>query len=181
MAIIYVNFHPEYSYSNIIIQSGYIGKLKEYVANVDWLHWDFLSLKGQKPILQVMGGWATEEGAVERHIERTKVVLQRLQSVSAEIFIRNERDDEWKEYVADCCFNEEEMSEIEMQLLRENDKEKNAKADIEKFQKMIDKGKERGIVPEPELLQWLNDSIEALERCRAEEKLRKEKIKGLWK
>lgn len=179
MAVVYVNLHPNYSYSNIIIQSGYVAELKEYVANVEWLHWDFSSLRGNKPLLVAMGGWANESEAIERHLERTKVVLQRLQSVGAEIYIRNERKDDWREYIADRVFDEDEMYQIEIQLLRENIKEKWAIADIEKFQRLIDIGLKKGIDTEP-LLNWLNDAKERLEECRSLEELRKENIKNLW-
>ena len=180
MADVYVNLHPTYIYSNIVIQNGYIAELKEYVVSVEWLHWEHGSLKGKKPLLCVMGGWANEEGAVERHLERTKVILQRLQSVGAKIHIRNERNDEWTEYVPDSLFTADEMYEIEVQRLKESDKERWARADIEKYQKWIDVGLEKGIEPEEELMAWFNEAKERLEECMEEEKGRKEKIKNAW-
>lgn len=38
MTKVYINLHPEYDYSTVIID-GYID-LKEYVQNVEWLSWD---------------------------------------------------------------------------------------------------------------------------------------------
>lgn len=74
MANVYVNLHPDYTYSNVIIGDGYISELKEYVSLVDWLQWDWHSVKG-KPVIQVFGGFANDESAVEKHLERTWVLL----------------------------------------------------------------------------------------------------------
>ena len=180
MAVVYVNLHPNYNYSNIIIQDGYVAELKEYVANVDWLHWDFHSLGGKKPLVCVMGGWSDDPDAVERHLERTKVVLQRLLSVGCEIFVRDERNDEWEVYVPESSFGKTEMYEIEIQLLRSSEKEKWALAEIEKYQQLIDIGLERGIETEALLIKLLNEAKSRVDECRNTEKRRQDKIKSIW-
>ena len=78
---VYVNLHPKYDYANMTINEGYIDEHKEYVKNVEWLMWDFTSSKG-KSFITISG---------ERHIERTKVVLQRLlKKELLSIFVMNE-------------------------------------------------------------------------------------------
>lgn len=60
---VYVNLHPNYNYSTIIINDGYVEELKDYVKYVEWLNWDFSSIKG-KPIIIISGA---------NHIERVRV------------------------------------------------------------------------------------------------------------
>lgn len=109
MAKIYVNLHPQYSYSNVIIGSGYIAFLKEYVKKVNWLMWDWISLHG-KPLIMVRGD------SKEQCAELVSVLLQRIlddEQGEHEIFVRNERDDEWMKYIPVKKFSEDEMRRIE--------------------------------------------------------------------
>lgn len=51
MGNVYVNLHPTYTFANVVVE-GYIKELQDYVRLVDWLGWDWQSIKG-KPLIQV--------------------------------------------------------------------------------------------------------------------------------
>ena len=76
MGNVYVNLHPTYTFANVVVE-GYIKELQDYVRLVDWLGWDWQSIKG-KPLIQVFGGFSSDDRAVEKHFERTWVLLQRI-------------------------------------------------------------------------------------------------------
>lgn len=130
MAKIYVNLHPQYSYSNVIIGSGYIAFLKEYVQLVEWLTWDWISLRN-KPIINVCGD------SKEQSLELLFVLLQRiLQDEKHEIFVRNERGENWEEYVPEKEYSEEEMQQIEFQPRKDFERKlKWCEENIEKFKR----------------------------------------------
>lgn len=175
MASVYVNLHPTYTYANVIISDGYIKELKEYVSLVDWLEWDWYSVKG-KPLIQVSGGASNDDRAIEKHFERTWVLLQRIMSSgNHEIFIRDSKHEDWTTYQPNLKYTEKQMIEIEIQKVRESDKEMRLQADIEKYHKML---KYRG----DELLKkMLQEAEENLKQIKKEEQFRKERIKGVWK
>lgn len=168
---IYVNLHPKYDYANMTINEGYIDELKEYVKNVEWLTWDFTSVKG-KSFIRISG---------ERHIERTNVVLQRLLKKGASVYIRNERVDEWSKYKPEKEFSNDEMIEIEQQKHGEQYQLEHAKRNLAKCENMIAVRIEKGIDLPPELL-GLRDQAEAeIEKIKEEERERLNKIANIWK
>lgn len=174
MVDIYVNLHPTYSYSNVIISNGKIPQLKEYVKLVEWLEWDWHSIKGF-PIIQVIGGFSNDENSKVKHIEYTNVVLQRIMKQNdCNILIRNSRGDEWSKYIQKQMYKEKEMYEFEVQRLKESDQEKWIKSDINKFQKMLIESKDETIE------RILNKRIDKLRELEEAEKIRKEKLKQIW-
>ena len=174
MVDIYVNLHPTYSYSNVIISNGKIPQLKEYVKLVEWLEWDWHSIKGF-PIIQVIGGFSNDENSKVKHIEYTNVVLQRIMKQNdCNILIRNSRGDEWSKYIPKQMYTEKEMYEFEVQRLKESDQEKWIKSDINKFQKMLIESKDETIE------RILNKRIDKLRELEEAEKIRKEKLKQIW-
>lgn len=177
MVTIYVNLHKDYDYSTAIIGEGYILELKDYVKYVDWIDWAYPNRRQ----LNIYGGF--NEDKIEKHIERTRVFLQRMVSVGAEVFIRNERKDSWTKYVVENPYTTEELVNIECQLIHQNEEEKWFSDDIKKFKKMAD-----WMVKNGESSDDLNfvhkliaDSEEKLKKCRNEEKLRQQIIRNLWK
>ena len=176
---IYVNLHPKYTYSNLIIQDGYIDFLKKYVSLVDWLSWDFASTKG-KPIIHIMGGWSDDEEAIEKHLIRTRVILQRLKDITTEIYIRNERVDEWSLYRENKVFTDEELYKLEIERLHENKHLLWAENDMKKFKKLIDIGLEKGIEPEEDLLKWYEDAVSRFNVCSKIEQDRCLQIRNLF-
>ncbi|MES5159877.1 hypothetical protein ABVC47_00005, partial [Fannyhessea vaginae] len=112
------------------------------MKNVEWLMWDFTSSKG-KSFITISG---------ERHIERTKVVLQRLLKKRASVYIRNERVDEWSKYKPEKEFSNDKMIEIEQQKYGEQYQLEWAERDLAKWEHMIAVGIEKGIELPPELL-----------------------------
>lgn len=120
MIKVYVNLHPTYTYSNIVINDGYIEELKEYVKQVSWLMWDYSSIK-KKTMIRVLGGYSNDDKAVEKHLKRTEIFLQRLLEINKliEIFIRNSRDDEWVKYSQLNKYSESEM--IKEESIPDND------------------------------------------------------------
>lgn len=174
MADIYVNLHPTYTYSNVIIGEGYIDNLKEYVNLVDCLNWDWFSLKG-KPLIRVSGGFGSDENSIEKHLERTKVLLQRIvEHGNHNIFIRNSRGEEWTRYVPEQTYTEQRMYEIEVQRIKEPDNERWVREDIKKYQAMLEN------VEADWIKQVLNEKIEKSNELEEKEILRKNNLKGVW-
>lgn len=174
MTDIYVNLHPTYSYSNVIISNGNIPQLKEYVKLVEWLAWDWHSLKGY-PIIQISGGFSNDENSKAKHIEYTNVVLQRIMKQNdCNILIRNSRGEEWSKYIPKQMYTEKEMYEFEVQRLKESDQEKWIKSDIDKFKKMLIASKDKTIE------RMISESMDKLREIEEAEKMRKEKLKQIW-
>lgn len=174
MANIYVNLHPDYTYSNVIIGDGYISELREYVSLVDWLQWDWHSVKGKR-VIQVFGGFANDESAVEKHLERTWVLLQRIiNSGEHGIFIRNSRNDEWMVYEHKHEYTEQQMNGIEVQRIREPDKERWIKSDIAKCQELLEYRQDEMIK------EMLDNKVAELKEMEAEELLRQKRITEVW-
>lgn len=167
---VYVNLHPKYDYSNVTINEGYIAELKEYVKNVEWLEWDYVSVKG-KPFIRVSG---------ENHIERTKVLLQRLMKKGVTVYVRNERGEEWSVYEPQKEFSNTEMVQIEQQKYKPQYDLEWAEKDLEKMEKMIEFGVKKGIAPEPELLQWRDEVIERIKKIEADERQRLDSVAKAW-
>lgn len=113
---LYVNLHSDCSYSNIIIQ-GYINKLKEYINAVDWLMWDFFSIKG-RPMIRCMGNNTNSEDEKEKHIKRTDIFLQRIlnDDPSVEVYIRDSRGDGWQTYNPTHKYTTDEMLDEEINI-----------------------------------------------------------------
>lgn len=168
---VYVNLHPKYDYANMTINEGYVEELKEYVKNVEWLMWDFVSGRG-KPFIRVSG---------EQHIERTNVVLQRLMKRGAIVYVRNERTDDWSIYKPEKEFSDNEMIQIEQQKHGNQYQLEWAERDLEKWEQMIVVGIEKGIAPEPELLEWRDEAKAKIIKLQKEESDRLEKIVNIWK
>lgn len=179
MAKICVNLHPKYTYSTMIISDGYINQMKEYIKFVDWLDWDWLSLK-KKPIIRISGESASDENAIENHLERTTVVLQRLiNSGNHDIFVRNERTDEWQKYKQEKNYSDKQMYDIEIQKNHRNEKIEWVKRDIKKYSDMLLQCEEKKVVE-----QMLFESEEKLKALIEEEfkkeQIRFKKIKEIW-
>lgn len=168
---VYVNLHPKYDYANLTINEGYVEELKEYVKNVEWLMWDFASKKG-KAFIRISG---------ERHIERTSVVLQRLLKKGASVYVRSERADEWSKYKPEKEFSDNEMIWIEQQKHGEQYQLEWAEKDLAKWEKMIVVGTEKGISPEPELLEWRDEAKARIMKIHEDERERLDKIASIWK
>lgn len=177
MIKIYVNLFPDGDYSHIIINKGRIPELKEYVANVDWLFWDYMSIKNF-PILTVNG--IKEKGS---HLIRTKIVLQRIQKKGAEIFWRNKREDEWQPYIADTFFLEEEMLEEECKETFEIQNSIIKNDEMELYEDMIFHALKTGNIEKmKEYTKYNENQIEFKNRINKTDKLlKKEKIKKIWK
>lgn len=167
---VYVNLHPKGNLSSVIISERYIGELKEYIKCVDWLRWDFVSRRGKK-IIKVHH---------EEHNTRTYVVLQRLMDKGADVFIRNERDDEWRKYQPKQVFSKDEMIKIEQQRDSVFYELEWAKKDLEKVDNLIEQNMERGILPDDFLLKWQEESRERVEKAENQERIRCEAIATLW-
>lgn len=174
MGNVYVNLHPTYTFANVVVE-GYIKELQDYVRLVDWLGWDWQSIKG-KPLIQVFGGFSSDDRAVEKHFERTWMLLQRIMNSGEHaIFIRDSRRDKWTDYHASIEYTEKQMNEVEVQRVRQSDKEKWLKKDIEKFGKMLE-------VQKDELIQkMMREAMQELEKLEKEEQIRQERIKKVWK
>lgn len=180
MAIVYVNLHPKYNYSNIVID-GYIEELKDYVKDVDWLNWDYASLRGRKPIVFVMGGYVTDEKSIELHLEYVKVILQRLYLIGIEIYIRDERWNDWDLYLPSKFFTEDEMYHKEIKLIKEKEEEKWVKENIKKYQNLIQFSIEKEKEVDSLLNDLLNSELEKYEEIKKKEEERKERLKNVWK
>ena len=91
------------------------------------------------------------------------------------IFIRDSRRDKWTDYHASIEYTEKQMNEVEVQRVRQSDKEKWLKKDIEKFGKMLE-------VQKDELIQkMMREAMQELEKLEKEEQIRQERIKKVWK
>lgn len=171
MATIRVNLHPAYSYSNVIIQNGYIAELKEYVKLVDWLSWDFVSVKGN-PIICIHGGF--DDIAKDKHIERTHVFLQRIKDNGKhDVFVRDERWDDWQEYFPTKTYTPKEIYDIEKQRIRKDERLEWVLQDIEKYENMLEmdeKGFIKGLLEErrKDLCKY---EQEEFDRCRNIQKI----------
>ena len=122
--IVYINLHPDYVYSVAIIQ-GYLD-ICDYVRNVDWLAWD------GRCQLSISGGFGDKEKAKERHIQRTKVFAQRMKDNGFTILVRNNRGEEWNDFIFDSI-SEEEMIEAELETDKEfNRLNKNKEEEIKR-------------------------------------------------
>jgi hypothetical protein len=171
-AKVYVDLHPTYTYSNVIIGEGYIDELKEYVNLVDWLTWDWYSIKG-KPVICVSGGFSDD--AVEKHLERTYVFLQRiLSSGEHSIFIRDSRSDDWTVYESKQEYTEQQMQNIEIQKVNDLDRELNIQADIEQFTDLL------AYKQDERIKKRLDNSMEELRKFKEEEIRRQERLKRIW-
>lgn len=174
MVDIYANLHPTYSYSNVIISNGKIPQLKEYVKLVEWLEWDWHSLKGY-PVIQISGGFSIDDTSKAKHIEYTDVVLQRIMKQNdCNIFVRNSRGEEWNKYIPKQMYTEKEMYEFEVQRLKASDQENWIKRDIDKLKKILIVSKDKTIE------RMLSESIDKLKELEEAEKIRKEKLKQIW-
>lgn len=175
MSKLYVNLHPSYTYSNVIISEGYIDELKNYVSLVEWLHWDWYSVRG-RPVIQVTGGFSDGENTVDNHLERTKVFLQRIiENGNNDIFVRNSRSDEWVAYKPEQKYSEGQMFDIEVQRIQRQDKAKWLKSDIKKFQNLLK------INQNEVLKEALEESIINLRKLEEEEILRQIHLKEVWR
>lgn len=106
--VAYINLHPTYDYAVAIVK-GYIPYLKDYVRLVDWLSWH----KDKKGLWQILisggiGIGETEE-IIQRHIKRTYILIQRLQSVGALVKLRDERTDSFLDFELSQKMSEQEM------------------------------------------------------------------------
>lgn len=174
MAIIYVNLHPSYTYSNIIIQEGFVEGIKAYVKAVDWLSWDWTSLKN-KPIICVHGGFSDDPDAIKKHLERTEVFLQRISSTGDhELFIRDERGDEWQKYRPERSYSADQLFNIEIQKYHSNSNRESIKRDMEKYSEMLKRHDEPIL---REILQEAEDQLYEIDRT---EQQRRMMIKELW-
>ena len=172
MADVYVNLHLTYTYANVIISNGYIKELKEYVRLVDWIDWDWMSIKG-KPLLRISGGF--DDDAIERHLERTRVFLQRvMNSGSHKIYVRNKRNDEWLGYQPTIQYTVKQMEEIEKQRLEELYREKWIREDLNKLSKMNQQKEDEFI---RNMILKKRQEFDELIKA---EKLRQESIKEIW-
>lgn len=166
---IYVNLHPNYDYANVMV-GGFIEELKEYVNLVAWLSWDYASSKG-RPFIRVSG---------KNHLERVYVLLQRLMDEDVEIYIRNERADEWEKYKAEKVYTSEEMVAMERQRDKEPDEWKWAKEDLEKANKYISMSLEKGIEPDDMILTMKKEAEERNQKNENAERDRIYKILKIW-
>lgn len=90
MAKIYINYHPNYTYSMAIID-GFID-LREYVYNTDWLCWA-PSPKNQR---QIMISRVRDVPEGEPQIfERVNEFVKHVEQIGVEVLVRNERNEKW--------------------------------------------------------------------------------------
>ncbi len=102
---LYINLHPKYNYAMAHI-NGYID-IKSYVKNINWLTW---VRTGSTYYLQISG----EMNEIGSHFLRVKVFAQRMLNKGFEVFIRNERCDDWETF-ENQSFTNDEMLEVELE------------------------------------------------------------------
>lgn len=176
MTTVYINLHPDYDYSTVIID-GYLD-LREYVQNVDWLSWD-KTKKGPWQI-RVHGPLSDRELAKTKHMERAAVLAQRLIDNGCTVKARLHRGDMWQ-YLKKPEFTKEKLLAIECERDQEPDVVIWAKKDIEKFTKLLNVAKERNMTDK---IQWLEDELdskkETVQNFEKEEVFRIALLKELW-
>ena len=164
---VYINLHPDYDYSTAIMQ-GYMD-IRDYVRSVDWLGWE------NPHQLMISGNIKDKEKAKEQHIQRAKVFAQRMKNCGFTVLVRNNRGEEWQEFVFDEI-SEDEMIEAELELFEEPTTIYWARENIEKYRDLLtgDKKKDKRILA---LIESEEDTI----RLANEKELqRQETIKSFW-
>lgn len=78
--IVYINRHPDFNYSTAIIGDGFYPELGEYVKSKDWLFWE---RQRQVRIVRESG------------FSRLDEFVSHMKSIGADVFMRDERKDEW--------------------------------------------------------------------------------------
>lgn len=93
MGTVYINLHPKYDYAMAILD-GFVD-VREYVKNTDWLCWA-PSPKGHRQIMisRVRG---VPEGEPQK-VERVEEFVEYVKQLGAEVLVRDERDDGWREW-----------------------------------------------------------------------------------
>lgn len=174
MTTVYMNLHPDYSYSTAILSGSYFD-VREYVMLVDWLMWDGMGKSPSRQIL-ISGDVEDLERAKKQHLERAEVFAQRLQQKGVHVLVRNERNEEWKPFISPERTNEELVA-IECERWHEADEERWAKRDIEKYSALIEKYKDMDV---SDLIAILQEAKERLRRYEDSEAARIEAVKRLW-
>lgn len=151
---VYINLHPETNYAMVIV-AEYVD-LRHYVENVDWLSW--LWGKRNQLMIRSSNGNGT-------HIERANVFAQRLFDAGHEVYIRNERTDDWTIF-AGRQFDEIFMNRIESEVEGNEQIEKLARIErnLSTYHDRVLKFKELG----KEVPDWL---IEALSDTKKEQQI----------
>lgn len=101
---LYINLHPKYNYAMAHI-NGYID-IKAYVKNINWLSW---VRTGSTYYLQISG----EMNEIGSHFLRVNVFAQRMLNMGFEVFVRNERSDDWEVFISQS-FTNTEMLDVEL-------------------------------------------------------------------
>lgn len=178
MAIVYINLHPNYSYATAII-SGFVD-VREYVKNVEWLSWE-PSKTGTRQIM-ISGPVGNLEAAKTQHIVRATVFSQRMLQLGVEVFVRNERTDEWEKWKKNktTLFSSDDLLKIECQRDREPHEVRWAKENIEKYRGYVEFAEKTASEQLDTLRQMLKEEEERLADCLAHECARVEAIKNIW-
>lgn len=177
MTTVYINLHPDYDYSTVIVD-GFLD-LKEYVQNVEWLSWE-KTKKGPWQI-KVHGTLSDRELAKKQHMVRAAVFSQRLIENGCVVKARLHRGDGWQ-YLKKTEFTKERLLAIECERDREPAAVIWAKKDIEKFTDLLNVAKEKNMTDK---IPWLEDELEDKKRIllqyEKDEAFRVAVLKELWK
>lgn len=165
---LYINLHPDYDYATAIIQ-GYMD-IRDYVRNVDWLGWE-------KPHqLMISGSIEDKEKAKEQHIQRAKVFAQRMKNCGFTVLVRNNRGEEWQDFVFDEI-SEDEMIEIELEFFAEPTTICRARESIEKYRALLTGDKEK----DKRLFTLIESEEDVIRFANEKELQRQEIIKSFWR
>lgn len=164
---VYINLHPDYDYAIAIIQ-GYMD-IRDYIHSVDWLGWE------NPHQLMISGNIKDKEKAKEQHIQRAKVFAQRMKNCGFIVLVRNNRGEEWQEFVFDEI-SEDEMIEAELELFEEPTTIYWARENIEKYRELLTGDKEK----DKRLLTLIESEEDVIRVANEEEIRRQETIKSFW-
>lgn len=95
----------------------------------------------------------------------------------ADVFVRNNRSDEWTQYKPSRVFTVTEMVHMEQQRDSEPDELRWAKQNVEKYESFIERGKDI----EPILNKMLKEAEENFEEAKKREQQRMDKVACVWK
>ena len=177
MTTVYMNLHPEYDYSTVIIKGDF--DLREYVQNVEWLSWE-KTKKGSWQI-RVQGTLSDRELAKKQHLVRAAAFSQRLIENGCVVEARLHRGESWKS-LKKTEFTKERLLKIECERDREPDAVIWAKRDIEKFTNLLNIAKEKNMTDK---IPWIEEELERnkkiLLQYEKDEAFRIAVLKELWK
>lgn len=170
MGKVYINLHPDYNYSNVVIAEHI--DLKTYVKNVDWADWSWQ----KRNMIQI-----TSFDGNGTHIKRTNVFAQRLLNAGHEVLIRNERKDEWNVF-EDKGYTEDYMFEVDIEPMSSelNRELKSIKDDIKDEEELVESFKSKNEKTPEFLIECIVRCKKRYEQLESRERKRIEALKELF-